>query len=157
MFVINGGGSARPALEREAAGLAERPLRRPASPKARLPEVLAAADIHVVPLQAGSGPLERAVEDVLDPGRRPAVVASVDPGTEVARIVEQAGAGVAVPPDDPEAFTKAMRRLVAAPDELGPHGRRRAGASSSAGRRPPRSPRPYEELFDGAARATADA
>jgi colanic acid biosynthesis glycosyl transferase WcaI len=39
-------------------------------------------------------------------------VASVDAGTEVARTVEQAGAGIAVPPDDPEAFTKAIRRLL---------------------------------------------
>ena len=55
------------------------------------------------------------------------MLASVDPGTEVERIVEQSGAGVSVPPDDPEAFTKALTRLVAAPDEvarMGAAGRR---------------------------------
>jgi glycosyltransferase involved in cell wall biosynthesis len=38
-------------------------------------------------------------------------------GTEVANVVERAGAGIAVPPDDPEAFTKAINRLVTAPEE----------------------------------------
>ena len=46
-------------------------------PLERLPEVMAAADIHVVPLKEGFS-LERAVEDVLDLGSRPTVVASVD-------------------------------------------------------------------------------
>jgi colanic acid biosynthesis glycosyl transferase WcaI len=55
------------------------------------------------------------------------VVASVDPGTEVARIVEEAGAGEAVAPDDPEAFTAALRRLLDAPGE--------ARAMGEAGRR----------------------
>ena len=41
-------------------------------PKDRLVELLATGDIHVVPLQARAGPRQRAVEDVLDPRRRPA-------------------------------------------------------------------------------------
>ena len=55
------------------------------------------------------------------------VVASVDAGTEVARTVAEAGAGLAVPPDDAEAFTKALTRLIEAPDEaakMGAAGRR---------------------------------
>ena len=74
-------------------------------------------------------------------------MASVDPGTEVARTVERAGAGLAVPPDDPEAFTKAIVRLLDDPDEAARHGRGRAGASSSAGRRRPPSAEAYERLF----------
>jgi colanic acid biosynthesis glycosyl transferase WcaI len=45
------------------------------------------------------------------------IVASVDPGTEVATVVERAGAGLTVPPDDPEAFTKAIARLVSDREE----------------------------------------
>ena len=54
-------------------------------------------------------------------------VASVDRGTEVARTVEAAGAGIAVPPDDAEAFTKAVASLVERPAdaaEMGAAGRR---------------------------------
>ena len=126
VFVINGGGSARPALELAAAGL---PNVRfvDMQPKARLPEVAAAADIHVVPLRTGlaRSSVPSKLYTILAAGRP--VVASVDRGTEVARTVTEAGAGIAVPPDDPEAFTKAIATLVQAPVE--------ARAMGEAGRR----------------------
>ncbi|HEY2813990.1 MAG TPA: glycosyltransferase family 4 protein [Acidimicrobiales bacterium] len=116
VFVVNGGGSARADLERRAAGLTNvRFIDH--QPKDRLPELLAAGDIHLVPLRKG---LARAsvpskMYSILAAGRP--IVASVDPGTEVAQVVERAGAGLTVPPDDPEAFTKAVERLVSDPDE----------------------------------------
>ncbi len=116
VFVINGGGSARPALEAAAAGL---PNVRfvDMQPKDRLAEVAAAADIHVVPLRAGlaRSSVPSKLYTILAAGRP--VVASVDRGTEVARTVVSAGAGVAVPPDDAEAFTKAISGLIQAPEE----------------------------------------
>lgn len=125
VFVINGGGSARETLRRRAAG---QPNVRfvGMQPRERLAEVLAAADIHVVPLRRG---LARAsvpskMYSILAAGRP--IVASVDPGTEVSSVLERAGAGVSVPPDDPEAFTKAVAQLAAAPDEaarMGANGR----------------------------------
>jgi colanic acid biosynthesis glycosyl transferase WcaI len=116
VFVINGGGSARSELERKAAGL-DNVRFVDHQPKDRLPELLAAADVHVVPLRKG---LARAsvpskMYSILAAGRP--IVASVDPGTEVASVVERAGAGLTVPPDDPEVFTKAVARLVSDPDE----------------------------------------
>jgi colanic acid biosynthesis glycosyl transferase WcaI len=116
VFVINGGGAARPQLEQQARDMPN-VVFAPMQPKERLPEVLAAADLHVVPLKRG---LARAsvpskLYSILAAGRP--LVASVDPGTEVARVVERAGAGVAVPPDDAEAFTKAVAQLVAAPED----------------------------------------
>ena len=123
VFVINGGGSARPGLERAAAGLANVRFVDMA-PKARLPEVAAAADVHVVPLKAGlaRSSVPSKLYTILAAGRP--VVASVDPGTEVANTVETAGAGLTVAPDDPEAFTKAISRLVQAPDEARAMGER---------------------------------
>jgi colanic acid biosynthesis glycosyl transferase WcaI len=125
-FVINGGGAARPGLERAAAGL---PNVRfvDMQPKDRLPEVAAAADIHVVPLRTGlaRSSVPSKLYTILASGRP--VVASVDPGTEVARTVEAAEAGLAVPPDDAEAFTKALVRLIESPAEaarMGESGRR---------------------------------
>jgi colanic acid biosynthesis glycosyl transferase WcaI len=75
------------------------------------------------------------------------VLASVDRGTEVASLVERSGAGVSVPPDDPEAFTKALGRLVAAPDELlrmGASGRRFVEGWAS----PAAVAEQYEALFE---------
>jgi colanic acid biosynthesis glycosyl transferase WcaI len=111
VFVINGGGSARPELEEQAAGL-DNVVFIDFQPKERLPEVLAAADIHVVPLRRGlaRSSVPSKTYSILAAGRP--IVASVDEGTEVARVVEDAGAGLAVPPDDPDAFTKALARLL---------------------------------------------
>ena len=146
VFVINGGGSARPGLEQAAAGLSNVRFVDMA-PKDRLPEVAAAADIHVVPLRTGlaRSSVPSKLYTILAAGRP--VVASVDPGTEVARTVIDAGAGLAVPPDDAEAFTKAIERLIQAPQE--------ALAMGAAGRRfveqwasPAAVAEAYELLFD---------
>ena len=111
VFVVNGGGAARPDVERAADGL---PNVRFADmqPAERLPEVLAAGDIHTVPLKRGlaKASVPSKLYSVLAAGRP--VLASVDPGTEVARTVERAGAGIAVPPQDPDAFHDALLRLV---------------------------------------------
>ena len=40
------------------------------------------------------------------------VVAAIDEGTEVPRILAMSGAGVSVPPDDIEAFVGALRELI---------------------------------------------
>jgi colanic acid biosynthesis glycosyl transferase WcaI len=116
VFVINGGGSARADLERKAKA-APNVRFVDMQPKDRLPEVLAAADVHVVPLRRGlaRSSVPSKMYSILAAGRP--IVASVDAGTEVASVVERANAGIAVPPDDPEAFTKAVARLVAEPRE----------------------------------------
>jgi colanic acid biosynthesis glycosyl transferase WcaI len=122
VFVINGGGSARPQLEEEAKGL-DNVVFVDFQPKERLPEVLAAADIHVVPLRRGlaRSSVPSKTYSILAAGRP--VVASVDEGTEVARVVEGAGAGLAVPPDDPDAFAAALATLLADPERAQAMGR----------------------------------
>jgi colanic acid biosynthesis glycosyl transferase WcaI len=145
-FVINGGGSARIDLEAAASEL-DNVHFVDFQPKERLPEVLAAADVHVVPLRRGlaRSSVPSKTYSILAAGRP--VVASVDEGTEVARVVERAGAGIAVPPDDPGAFTAAVTKLVDAPDQAREMGRnartfveRWASPAAVAER--------YEELFD---------
>ena len=111
VFVINGGGSARPDLEREAANLSN--LRFiDMQPIERLPEVLAAGDLHVVPLRAGLAwsSVPSKLYSILAAGRP--IVASVDAGTEVERTIERAGAGIAVPPDSPAEFRAALAELL---------------------------------------------
>ncbi|HKY68216.1 MAG TPA: glycosyltransferase family 4 protein [Acidimicrobiales bacterium] len=145
-FVINGGGSARPQIEELAAGL-DNVVFVDFQPKERLPEVLAAADVHVVPLRRGlaRSSVPSKTYSILASGRP--VVASVDEGTEVARVVEGAGAGLAVPPDDPDAFTKALVTLLDDPERaaaMGRSGREFVEAWAS----PAAIAERYEALFD---------
>ena len=123
VFVINGSGAARPELEMKARGLANIRFVEP-QPSEDLPEVLAAADVHLIPLKRGlaRSSVPSKTFSILAAGRP--FIASVDPGSEVATIATRSGAGVAVPPEDPEAFTKSLRRLLDHPDELANMGSR---------------------------------
>ena len=144
-FVINGGGAARADLQREAAGLGNVCFVDFQS-KERLPDVLAAADIHVVPLKRGlaRSSVPSKIYSILAAGRP--VVASVDEGTEVARLVERSGAGLAVPPDDREAFIAALTKLLDAPETVAQMGQSaRSFAESWAS--PTATARSYEALF----------
>jgi colanic acid biosynthesis glycosyl transferase WcaI len=124
-FVINGDGAARSELERDAVGLSN--IRFSGyQPAERVPEVLATADIHVVPLRAGLGAVSvpSKTYSILAAGRP--VVAAIDACTEVTRILELSGAGVSVAPDEPVAFTEALRAMVnsgSAATEAGARGR----------------------------------
>ena len=126
VFVVNGGGSARPDLERRAAGMTNVRF-ADYQPADRLGEVLATGDVHVVPLKRGlaRSSVPSKTYSILAAGRP--LVASVDLGTEVARVVERAGAGVAVAPEDPAAFLDAVAGLVDDPD-----GRATMGAAGRA-------------------------
>ncbi len=125
VFVVNGGGSARVELMDSAVGLDN--LRFvDMQPRERLPEVLAAADVHLVPLKTGlaRSSVPSKLYSILAAGR--AVLASVDAGTEVATTIERARAGVAVPPEDLDAFIDALDGLLDDPEaraEMGRSGR----------------------------------
>ena len=116
MFVINGDGAGRPALERRARGLSN--LRFvDMQPVERMPEIMAAGDVQVVALKQGlaRSSVPSKTYKILAAGRP--LLASVDRGSEVARVVERFGVGIAVPPEDSEAFTKAVRAFIDAPEE----------------------------------------
>jgi colanic acid biosynthesis glycosyl transferase WcaI len=144
--VINGAGSSREQLEHKARGM---PNVRfiDMQPLERLPELLAAGDIHVVPLKRGlaRSSVPSKMYSIFAAGRP--LLASVDEGSEIARVLAESGAGVAVPPDDVEALTKALRDLLDHP-EAGP----RMGAAGRAWVERWASPagiaRAYEELFE---------
>jgi colanic acid biosynthesis glycosyl transferase WcaI len=125
-FLINGDGAARTTLQQQAADL---PNVRFSGyqPKERVPEVLATGDIHLVPLKQGLGRVSvpSKTYSILAAGRP--VLAAIDPGTEVPRMLAASGGGVVVPPDDLEAFCSALADLLADPAQ--------AAAMGSAGRR----------------------
>jgi colanic acid biosynthesis glycosyl transferase WcaI len=147
VFVINGGGTARRDLEAAARGLSN-VIFVDTQPMERVPEVLAAADIHLVPLKRGlaRSSVPSKTFSILAAGRP--FIASVDPGSEIASIADRSGAGIAVPPDDAESFTKAIRRLAESRDERWEMGRR--GREFVEGWASPAVvAERYEELFAG--------
>ena len=146
VFVVNGGGAARAALERRAEGL---PNVRfvDIQPQDRLPEVLAAADLHIVPLKRGlaRSSVPSKAYSAMAAGRPQ--LASVDEGSEITRLLERSGGGVSVSPEDAEAFTKALRDLLDAPERMEEMGR--AARSFVEGWASPAAvARSYEELFE---------
>ncbi len=150
VFVINGGGSALEGL-RSAAGDLDNLRFVPMQPRERLPEVLAAADLHLVPLRTGlaRSSVPSKLYSILAAGRP--VLASVDAGTEVATTIERAGAGVSVPPEDPDAFCTALDELLDDPAgraEMGASGRRFVEGWVS----PAAVGEAYERLFEAVAR-----
>lgn len=111
-FVFNGDGAARAALQQRAAGLVN--VRFSGyQPQHRLSEVLATGDIHLVPLKAGLGRVSvpSKTYSILAAGRP--VLAAIDADTEVPRILGSSGAGLTIAPDDPEAFSTALRTMLA--------------------------------------------
>lgn len=149
-FLINGDGSARASLEVAAAGIGN--VRFSGfQPAARLPEVLATGDIHLVPLKRGLGRVSvpSKTYSILAAGRP--VLAAIDPGTEVPRMLDASGGGVAVPPDNLEAFCDALTGLVADLDAtraMGAAGRRWVEGAAS----PKAVAERYERLILGLGR-----
>ncbi len=122
-FLVNGDGAARPALEASAADLPNVHFAGFVESD-RLSELLATGDVHVVPLKTGLGAVSvpSKTYSVLAAGRP--VVASIDPGTAVPRMLAASGGGVAVPPDDADALVAALAELVDDPDGAAAMGRR---------------------------------
>jgi colanic acid biosynthesis glycosyl transferase WcaI len=130
VYVVNGGGVRADDL-RAAAAQRKNLVVVDYQPADRVPEVLASADLHLVPLRAGLGEssVPSKTYSVLAAGRP--LIASIDEDSEVARVVVEAGAGLAVPPDDVEALVEAVEALVADPERrtrMGEAGRRWAKA-----------------------------
>lgn len=117
VFVVNGGGSGLSPVQQLAAGL-DNVVFVPMQPMKRLPEVLAAADLHLVLLHTGlaKASVPSKIYSILSAGRP--VLASVDPGTEIERIIDSSGAGACVGPDDAAAFVTALEGLLTAPELL---------------------------------------
>jgi colanic acid biosynthesis glycosyl transferase WcaI len=153
VFVVNGGGSGLDDLKATTADLPNVRF-APYQPRGRLAEVLASGDLHVVPLRKGlaSSSVPSKTYSILAAGRP--LLAAIDEGTEVARVVAAAGCGRAVPPDDPAAFTAALEALVDDPAErqaMGARGRAWVERWVS----PAAVALAYEELFTEVSRGSA--
>jgi colanic acid biosynthesis glycosyl transferase WcaI len=132
-FVLNGEGAARAGLEQAASGLTNIRFVDP-QPMERLSELLASADVHLVPLRSGLGAVSvpSKVYSILAAGRP--VLAAIDPDTEIPRILAASGAGVVVPPDREEDFVLALQAMLADPlarDQMGAAARTWVGEAAS--------------------------
>ena len=78
--------------------------------------MLATGDIHVVPLRAGLGRVSVPSKTYSILAAARPVLAAIDPGTAVTKILDESGGGISVPPDDPAAFVAALRELLAHPE-----------------------------------------
>lgn len=113
-FVLIGAGAARARLEHMVAqkGLPNVAF-HPVQPLKRLPEVLAAADVHLVvqKREAADLVMPSKLTNVLAAGRPS--LATADPGTELHYVLSEHNTGMVVPPGDVEQFVEGLRRLIA--------------------------------------------
>lgn len=147
LFVFVGDGAGKEALLAQAE---QRGLQNvqfiPFQPRQRLPEVLACADIALIPLKKGigSGSLPSKTFSALASGRP--VIASVDEGSDTWDLIQRAGAGICIPPENPSCLVEAILTLKQDPalrERLGRNGRAWAEQNHS----PQAAAEKFEQLF----------
>jgi putative colanic acid biosynthesis glycosyltransferase WcaI len=108
-FLLCGDGAFRPQLETLVAHRRNVTL-LPLQPFARLNDLLNAADVHLLPQRAGAADLvmPSKLTGMLSSGRP--IIATADPGTQVAHVVE--GCGLVVAAEEAEALHAAVQRLI---------------------------------------------
>ena len=109
MLVICGNGEMRPALERQAAGLANVRF-LDLQPAALFGRLLAMADIHLLPQLRGAADLvmPSKLAAMLASGRP--VIAAADPGTELSAVLR--GLGIVTEPECADGFARAIEGLA---------------------------------------------
>ena len=93
-------------------------------PADRLAEVLASADVHVVPLRRGLGNVSVPSKAYSIMAAARPILASIDADSEVARMVGASRCGAVVAPDDADAFVAALASMLDQPAELAAMGER---------------------------------
>ncbi len=152
VFVINGEGAARGEVDQWAAGR-DNVRVVDFGPREEVATILGAADLHLILLRRGLAQASTPSKfyGIMAAGRP--VLASIDEGSEVALAVKEFDAGVAVPPEDPWAFCRALEGLLADPVELKAMGRR-ARDNATAHLTAEAQAEHYENLFTGLAPST---
>jgi colanic acid biosynthesis glycosyl transferase WcaI len=122
-FILCGDGPGRAPLESGCTGL-ERIHFLPLQPADRFPQLLATADIHLLPQRAGAADLVMPSKLTGMLASRRAVIATAEPHTELGRLI--ARVGELVPPEDAAALAQTIMSLA--------HNPERRAALAEAGR-----------------------
>lgn len=125
LFAIVGSGTTKQALVDRAAEMKlSNVLFLPLQPYEKVPELYSSADVCLVPLRKGLS--EDSVPSKLWTimGVACAVVAAVDAESDTHAVVQEAGAGICVPPEEPSALAGAIRILHADRAECAKMGQR---------------------------------
>jgi len=124
LFVIIGRGNAKPDLIERAKALNLTNIRfLSTQPKEVLPKMLAAADISLVTLDRRLGQLNVPSKTYNIMASNRPVLAAVPPDSEIAKLVQEAGCGVCVPPEDPKSMARAIKDLLNKPEDLERYGK----------------------------------
>ena len=109
-FVIIGDGTRRDWLEEQLLhARTSNVILLPYQPRSNVPQIYATSDVCLVPLKRGTAQetFPSKIYSIMAAGRP--VIASVDPDSELAWVVERAECGWVVPPDDAEALATAIK------------------------------------------------
>jgi glycosyltransferase involved in cell wall biosynthesis len=90
----------------------------PYQPRSLVPQIYSSADICLVPLKRGTAheTFPSKIYTIMSAGRT--VIASADPDSELSWVVQQAGCGWGVPPDDAQALATAIKHAYLHKDDL---------------------------------------
>lgn len=111
-FLIVGNGSSKPHLEEQAALLGLSNVKfLPFLPREDVPNLYASSDLCLIPLRKGIAQesVPSKALTIMAAGRP--ILASVDTPSDIADLIERAGCGVCVPPEDPESLAGAILEL----------------------------------------------
>lgn len=128
VFLLIGDGVARAALEQHARQVQLDNVRfMDYQPRERLPQMRAAADVQVCPYRAGAArySMPSKLYEIMASGRP--VVASAEPGSDVANLIAETNCGYCVEPENADALAHALlnlKRNSELRDEMGRQGRR---------------------------------
>lgn len=110
-FVINGEGAARPAVEAWATAMDNVTVADFVA-REEVSLLLGAADVQLILLKRGLARSSTPSKLYANLAAGRPILASIDTGSEVAGVLERSGAGVAVPPEDPDRFITALADLL---------------------------------------------
>lgn len=123
VFLIVGEGNAKPGLVERSKSLGlTNVIFLPTQPKAMLPEMLASADISIVTLNRELGQLNVPSKTYSIMASARPVLAAVPEDSEIKRVIDEAGCGRWVPPEDPKSMAHAIEKLKKEPELLESYG-----------------------------------
>ena len=120
--VIVGEGNAKAALQEAAAGLRNVTF-LPFQEQEHVSKMMASADLCFVSLAPGAGKSSVPSKAIAYMAAGKPLIASVDPDSDTAIMLQQSGAGWVTPAGDAAALAKAIERALSAPDERKDRGR----------------------------------